>query len=374
MFSMLQYIVSPIMGRLSDKYGRRQVLLLTMIGNILSTFIWLFARSFNVFLLARIIAGLSEGNVQLSTAIISDVTSLEKRSRSLALIGIAFAVAFTVGPALGAWFASVDLSELCPSLMKFGIYPYSMAALIGLVLLLIETSYLWYSLPETIRFRKQVQNTPTPSQPLTPDDVRRRSHNLVNLKRMMCVYSFLFSGMEFTLVFLTFNVFDYTHMQQGKLLGYMGIVSALVQGGYVRRSIQKMGEKAIALQGMVACQIGLFCLFFTIGTVHPVVWLYSGVTALAFASGTVANCLTGLASIQCSEDTSKETVLSKGRALGEFRSYGQLGRAFGPIFACTLYWMFGPQVLYGCGVLFMIPAIWTFYSPSFISNEKIKST
>ncbi|KAI8075897.1 major facilitator superfamily domain-containing protein [Gilbertella persicaria] len=338
-----------------------------MIGNILSTLVWLFARNFNLFLIARIIAGLSEGNVQLSISIISDVTSPEKRSKSLALVGIAFAIAFTIGPAIGAWFASIDLSVLCPSLVQFGIYPYSMAAFVGLVLLLIETAYLYAALPETIHFRQQVEpaQVQMPKEPITLEAIHRRLLDLTYLKRIMCIFSFFFSGMEFTLVFLTFDVLDYSHMQQGKLLCYMGIVSALIQGGYVRRRVQAVGEKMIVVQGMVACVLGLYCLAHTVKAAEPVYWLYAGVSLLAFTSGTVVNCLTSLASLQCHEEQVKNTddPLTKGRAMGEFRSYGQLGRAFGPIATCGFYWIFGPGACYALGSLAMVG------SPS---NKKVK--
>ncbi|EPB82002.1 hypothetical protein HMPREF1544_11281 [Mucor circinelloides 1006PhL] len=368
LFSLLQFFVSPKIGRASDRLGRRTVLLYTMVGNILSTLVWLFARSFSLFLVARIIAGLSEGNVQLSIAIISDVTTPEKRSRSLALVGIAFAIAFTVGPAIGAWFASIDLSESCPSLVKFGIYPYSMAAFVGLVLLVVETAYLYVALPETIHFRHQVEqaaaskdtnaeSTSTAAEPVTLQMIQNRLLNLQYLKQIMCAFSFLFSGMEFTLVFLTFDVLDYSHMQQGKLLGFMGIVSALIQGGYVRRRVQKLGEKMLVLQGMVSCVIGLYSLARCVKAENPVAWLYGGVTCLAFTSGTVVNCLTSLASLQCHERTSDD-ALSKGRALGEFRSFGQLGRALGPISACGLYWIFGPGACYAFGALIMVGLTW----------------
>ncbi|KAI9476235.1 MAG: major facilitator superfamily domain-containing protein [Benjaminiella poitrasii] len=365
LFSLLQFFISPIIGRASDRLGRRKVLLYTMVGNVLSTLVWLFARSFTLFLVARIIAGLSEGNVQLSIAIISDVTAPENRSKSLALVGIAFAIAFTVGPAIGAWFASIDLSVNWPFLVKFGIYPYSMAAFIGLVLLVIETYYLYKYLPETIHFRKEAekkkqQETPSSSTKptITLESIQRRLLGLRNLKQLMCLFSFLFSGMEFTLVFLTFDVLDYSHMQQGKLLGYMGIVSALIQGGYVRRRVQKMGEKAIVIQGMASCAVGLYCLAHTTKASNATFWLYLGVTLLAFTSGTVVNCLTSLASLQCHEDENREDALSKGRALGEFRSYGQLGRSLGPISACGLYWIFGPSVCYALGAVCMVGTTW----------------
>ena len=279
------------------------------------------------------------------------------------MVGIAFAVAFTVGPAMGAWFASVDLSEICPSLVKFGIYPYSMAALISLILLLVETVYIYVSLPETLHIRKEVESSSAskekkPAEKLTVEIIHRRLLDLQYLKQLMGVFSFLFSGMEFTLVFLTFDVMDYSHMQQGRLLGYMGIVSALIQGGYVRRKVEKLGEKMLVIQGMASCAAGLYCLATTIRTQHPTYWLYAGVTFLAFTSGTVVNCLTSLASLQCHENSLSDDALSKGRALGSFRSYGQLGRAFGPIFACSLYWIFGPGVCYGLGAVAMVASTW----------------
>jgi MFS family permease len=237
-----------------------------------------------------------------------------------------------------------------------------MAALIGLILLSVETVYLYKALPETIHYRAEVEETgssPEKKEELPVVSEQRRLLNMYALNRIMCVFSFIFSGMEFTLVFLTFDILDYSHMQQGKLLGFMGIVSALIQGGYVRRRVQKMGEKMIILQGMITCTIGLWCLASTVESDRPAAWLYGGVAFLAFTSGTVVNCLTSLASLQCHEDASKQNdSLSKGRALGEFRSFGQLGRAFGPISACSLYWVFGPEICYAAGTVAMLATTW----------------
>lgn len=296
-----------------------------------------------------------------------------------ALVGIAFAVAFTIGPAIGAWFASIDLTELWPSLSKFGIYPYSMAAFVGLVLLVIETMYLYYNLPETLHIRKQVEEKKTDNnvskEEITLEMIHRRLLNLQYIKQIMCAFSFIFSGMEFTLVFLTFDVLDYSHMQQGKLLGFMGIVSALIQGGYVRRRVEKLGEKLIVAQGMISCAIGLYCLASTVRSGSPTVWLYIGVMCLAFTSGTVVNCLTSLASLQCHEhDVVGSDALSKGRALGEFRSYGQLGRAVGPIFACSLYWIFGPGPCYAFGAVLMIGVSWVTVLNAPNGKAKVKAS
>ncbi|KAI8142854.1 major facilitator superfamily domain-containing protein [Fennellomyces sp. T-0311] len=373
LFSLLQFFVSPIIGRASDRFGRRKVLLYTMIGNLLSTGIWIFARSFTMFLLARVVAGLSEGNVQLSIAIISDVTPPEKRSRNLALVGIAFATAFTIGPGIGAWFAKVDLSKVYPA--ATGIYPYSMPAIAALLLLTIETVYIYCRLPET---KQLVIKKSTKAENLDDttvgDSIEQRIGNLRRLKLIHCLHLFLFSGMEFTLVFLTFDVLDYSNMQQGKLLGYMGILSALLQGGYVRRQVQRLGEKKLVLQGMAACTIGLSSLAMMVSSAHAIRWLYFGVSCLALTTGTVVNCLTGMASLQCQDDNDEKAhpLLAKGRALGEFRSSGQLGRALGPVSACGFYWLAGPARCYGVGAAIMagITATTLLGIPS---TQKVKS-
>ncbi|KAF9171312.1 hypothetical protein BGX20_007802 [Mortierella sp. AD010] len=418
LFSVLQFVASPIIGKLSDVLGRRRVLLISMLGNLISCGVWLFSSSFELFVLSRVIGGLSEGNVQLSIAMISDITTPATRSRGLAMVGIAFAIAFTVGPALGAYFANKDLVAAFPGLAQYGLHPFSGSALLAMVLLTVESLYLYAMLPETNSEswrlavkqtledeRKQKAQEAKPSTTskdsttspaaviLSPEEiVRLQNTYLGRLSFTHFAHLFLFSGMEFTLTFLTFHLFDFSHMQQGALLGYIGILSSLIQGGYVRRRANKVGEKRMVLQGMMAAAIGLGCIalvssggsadssstfdFKLDSSVFRsvVMWfdaqnwsrksrmwgLYAGATGLAVTSATVVNCLTSLASLVCdmgSDDPStnsdgtanKESgtqSIGKGLALGRFRSWGQLGRAAGPIAACSLYWRVGPLICY----------------------------
>ncbi|KAF9919271.1 hypothetical protein BX616_009974 [Lobosporangium transversale] len=425
LFSVLQFIASPIIGKLSDVLGRRRVLLITMLGNMVSCGVWLFSRSFELFVLSRVIGGLSEGNVQLSIAMISDITTPATRSKGLAMVGIAFAIAFTIGPALGAYFANKDLVSVFPGLAQYGLHPFSGSALLAMVLLTVESLYLYAKLPETNSesWRLAVHQTieeekkkasaerngrsvssatatlsngsASLSAPITMDTkaiVQLQHKYLARLSFTHFAHLFLFSGMEFTLTFLTFHLFDFSHMQQGALLGYIGILSSLIQGGYVRRKANKVGEKRMVLQGMAAAALGLGCIALVSsgGSVEPtaleekldlsvfrdiVLWLnaqewsrktrmwglYVGATGLAITSATVVNCLTSLASLVCdmgSDECVPEQAtkgdnkadlqpIGKGLALGRFRSWGQLGRAAGPIAACSLYWRAGPLVCYG---------------------------
>ncbi|CAG8439662.1 10900_t:CDS:2 [Ambispora gerdemannii] len=342
LYSFLQFVASPVIGVFSDRYGRRKTLLFTMIGNILSTILWLFAKSFGWFVLARIVGGLCEGNVQLSIAIVSDVTTRETRSKGLALVGIAFAVSFTIGPAIGAYFASKDLAQLFPQLVEWGLSPYSAPAFVSLILLCVETLYLYVALPETSNLGKSQNNdlnSPTNTTPKeAPAKYRHRQKTLQILSWIHFLYLFFFSGMEFTLTFLTFDLFDFTNMQNGKLLGYIGVLSALIQGGYVRRRAHTIGEKYLVAQGVTACTIGLSVISFLTKGVNGVTWLYVGATFFAITSATVET---------------RVYSLLKGKELGTFRSFGQLGRASGPIATCSLYWMKGSEICYGVGALAM---------------------
>lgn len=159
-------------------------------------------------------------------------------------------------------------------------------------------------------------------------------------------------------------VFDWTNAHNGRLLGFIGILSTILQGGYVRRAIAKTGEITMARRGVSSCVISLCLLsalpFLTKGDniVVGVRVMYLAAAFLAFTSATVVNSLTALASLQCDEveDDKKEAKpveypeLAKGRALGEFRSSGQLGRAVGPLLGtcfrpCVYYLDSDPTVI-----------------------------
>ncbi|KAJ2664978.1 hypothetical protein IWW48_000592 [Coemansia sp. RSA 1200] len=405
LYSLLQCVVAPVIGRAADRFGRRRTLMVCMGGNILWTVIWIFAGSFETFLVARIIAGLSEGNVQLSNTIIADVTDPQTRSHGMALVGIAFAVGFTLGPSIGAYFAQlspdfllVQSKALSANVLEYA--PFAMAAVFSLVLLVVECVYLFVRLPETLHYvarstssgnaRQKTTTTSTPAATNSPHALLRR------LNYLHFAYLFFFSGMEYTLTFLTHDKFGFTNAQQGKLLGFIGITSTLIQGGYVRRiknkskteqrpddqkkkeTQVKTRDKSLVSQGMVGCAVGLLCIALccikidqskqedsneAAASVAAQRWLWAGALGLALASATVVNCLNSLVSLVASNNNSASTGSNSrgggggggdngndiGRRLGDFRSAGQIGRALGPMFACSVYWLSGASTCYMVG-------------------------
>lgn len=395
LFSLCQFLVSPHIGRLSDTHGRRAVLLSTMLGNLASAALWLFAGSFEVYALSRVVGGLSEGNVQLSIACISDVTSPEERARSLALVGAAFSLAFTVGPSVGAYlsqraFAPGGVVQLPFWNREMRVNAYAVPAAMTLVLLLVETVYLWACLPESRGWQtgdnatagadEPPSSAPSrdPSSPETPPStippsLADPSARLSTLSTTHLLFLFCFSGAEFTLTFLTHALFRFSNASNGRLLGFVGLVSAALSGGYVRRLRGTgSGSARLAQRGMWACAaaMGLLALLPALAeregaraqgatSVVAKAALWSAAALLAFVSATVVTSLSALASSAASSSSPSSSSSSpggtprggSGAALGAFRSAGQLGRALGPLVFTAVYWTCGPAVAYAAGAV-----------------------
>ena len=392
LFSFCQFVVSPYIGRLADRYGRRTVLLCTMVGNLVSALLWLVAARFEVYALSRVVGGLSEGNVQLSIACITDVTTPEQRARALALVGAAFSLAFTAGPSLGAYLSQrafgpgsvVDV----PVLGEVRLNAYAVPAAMTVVLLAFETAYLWACLPETRGWTTTREDadgvstststsptsSPTKAEP-KPDSapafpLPSPSSRLAHLSTTHLLFLFCFSGAEFTLTFLTHALFAFSNAQNGRLLGFVGLVSAALSGGVVRRlKGTTAGSARLAQRGMGACAGALALLALLPGlaahgegegATAATALLWAAAALLAFVSASVVTSLSALASAAASSPSyssgaSSSSSSSAGAgsgsaaALGTFRSQGQLGRALGPLVFTALWWVLGPAFAYALG-------------------------
>jgi predicted MFS family arabinose efflux permease len=331
LFSLLQAVASPIIGRASDKYGRRTALLWSMCGNIASVALWCFAVDFRTFLLSRIVGGLSEGNVQLATAIATDISTDEQRGSTMALVGACFSVAFTFGPAMGAALANVT------TVMA---NPFATAAGFSLLLIVVETLYLYFQLPETRPVEKTVpESKSNKSGPATFQHTNRPV--LLNIVHFFFLLPF--SGMEFSLPFLITSVLYPDHMSpsklNGRLLGFVGLIASLLQGSVVRR----LPPLTVVKMGVVSSTLA----FFLLSRIQDTTGLYAAGTLLAVTSATVVTGLNSLGSFEARES-------NRGEVLGALRSWGQFGRALGPIAFCTLFWWAGRETAYLVGGTVML--------------------
>lgn len=343
LYSILQFLCAPLWGAYSDRVGRRKVLLLTISGLALSYIAWFFAASFWVLVLARVIGGAMGGNLSVATAAVADTTTREKRSSGLALIGIAFGLGFIVGPAIGGLFAKIDLTALAPSLEAYGVNPFSVPALVSLILTVINLVWVYRRFGETLPESKR--GKPNPERRglaafrifQCPEPATRRT-NFVYL-----VFMLAFSGMEFTLTFLAVERFAFSPAQNGGMFVFIGFVLVLVQGGIVRRLATPVGEKRLAVAGL-ACGVAAFLAL----AMATQLGLFFGALALmAFAIGLASPTLSALVSLYSSES-------DQGANLGVFRSAGSLARAIGPLVAAFVYFAYGSQSAYLFGAFVVV--------------------
>lgn len=336
LFSILQFVFAPFWGSLSDKRGRRPILLLTVAGTAVGYLLWVVSGSFWLFLVARLVAGAFGGNLSVATAAVADVTTRQERSKAMGIVGVAFGLGLVTGPAIGGFTAQLNLLQHHPSLAAWGINPFSVPALFSLGLSLVNLVWIYRrfsetrspeargAAPETTRLRNPIRAI------LALDNAAIRSVNLVAF-----VYAVAFVAMESTLVFLSAQRFHYTIGQNSKLMVFLGFCSIITQGVIVRKLLVRVTETRVLSGGLVFSTIGLLM----IGLSPSPVWLYAGVALLALGSGLINPSTTGLISLYAGTD-------EQGRVLGIFRSLGSLARAVTPVAAGVVFWSFGPRGSY----------------------------
>jgi len=339
MFSLLQFLTAPLTGRLSDKYGRRPVLILCLTGITVSYALWHRAASFPIFVAARVVGGLSKGNVNLSSAIVTDVTSREERGRGMAWLGVAFSLGFIIGPMMGAAFAASYGRDSGAAL-------YQAPAALATTLSALNVLFVYLALPESLpaerrgdaAARENLLHYISPYALLKFRLVRcadgPSQEALRRIGLVYFLYLFFFSGVEFTLTFHCHTRFHYTSMQQGYMFLYMGVIMALVQGGYVRRIPERKMERT----GLVGIAL-LLPSFLLMAFAYTQLGLYAGFTLYALSTAVCVPCLSTVAARFGGPQ-------QKGAVTGVFRSLGSLARALGPVIFSTLFWLTGATVCY----------------------------
>jgi MFS family permease len=335
LYGILQFVMSPIWGSISDKVGRRPILLITVAGVTSSYILWFFSGSFLLFVAARLIGGSFAGNLSVATAAVADVTSRENRAKGMALVGIAFGLGFMLGPLLGSLAAMKDLTVNHPGLARLGLNPFSFPALLSVGFSVINL--IWISL----KFRETLD--PAHRDANESRRIRHPLHELVSAKAgparrtnwLYFIYSLSFTGMEFSLPFLAAERFHYEPEKMWEIFGFMGIVLLITQGGIVRSVVPRYGEKAVLLAGLAVDLAG----FLIVGLASSNGSLFAGLALIGLGTGLINPSVSSLVSLYSKAG-------EQGLMLGVFRSLGSLARGFGPIAACLLYWWQGATTTY----------------------------
>lgn len=313
-YSLTQLLFSPLLGRLSDRVGRRPVMLVSIFGSAAAHLMFAFAGSFALLVVARALAGVAAANYSIAQAYMADVSSAEGRSKAMGLVGAAFGIGFVLGPALGS---VLSLTPYGPRAV-----PLTAAALSGINFLF---ALLW--LPESLspEVRERSQSRPW----IDPAGFGRlwRNPPLRGLMVLFFLVMFCFSVFEATLALYCLRRLRFDEHRTSLLFVFVGVVLVVVQGGLLGRLIRRFGERRLILGGIGLMALGLAAL-----PLHPSLGvLLASLLLLAVGSGVHNPSTLGLLSRITDPD-------SQGSIIGLSRSFGALARTIGPV---TGTWIFG---------------------------------
>jgi DHA1 family tetracycline resistance protein-like MFS transporter len=307
-YSLMQFFFSPILGRLSDRYGRRPVLFISILGSAVGYFVIGFANTLFLVFLGRIISGITGGNISTAQAYIADVTSKKDRAKGMGLFGAAFGLGFILGPAIAG------------ILSKYGIHvPFFFAAALSLV----NAIALYFVLPESLKVGAR-EHLPERKSRLHElfDSFRDKEFREINLVYFLLVTAF--SIMTYAYVLYTAYRFGYTPEQNGYLFAFVGFISIVGQGLLFSRLAKAFGEPSLIVAGCLMMVISLFAV--------PVVGPASGGLAALLIGSAVLSLGNSLASPGLTSLASKTAdEHDQGRTLGLMQSGASLARALGPI-------------------------------------------
>ncbi len=327
LYSLLQFVFSPIWGKLSDSRGRRSILLITTFGSVIGYLVWFFSSHFWIFVLSRMLTGIMGGNISVAQAAMSDHTSLQDRAKGMGMIGAGIGLGFVLGPVLGGVTASIPILDFLTEQGVLVIFP--MAALFSLIFSLLNLAMVYFFLPKN------------PEPALKPLQFKKGKHPILGffstkgkVLKELCllnlVFSIAFSGFEFTLNFFLAGEFAYSPKEIGFTFLYIGLVIILIQGGLVRRLSGKISEKKIALLGGYALILG----FLSLILIRTPSSLYFSLLLLAAGSALVNPGLSSFASVISSSE-------EQGSSLGLFRSFSSLARGISPLLFAMIYFKDG---------------------------------
>jgi MFS transporter, DHA1 family, tetracycline resistance protein len=331
-YSLMSMVTAPLWGRLSDQVGRRPVLMASMAAAALA-YLWLaFATSLWMLFAARALAGICSGNIAAAQAYIADVTPPDKRARGMGMIGAAFGLGFIIGPVLGGVVAGDDLATAdlaTPGLIAAGL---SAAAFLGVVLLLPES-----------RFARRASGSRSRIA------AARAAVARPVLARLIAVFFLVilaFSGMETTFVWWAIAQFGWGPRSTGFVFFYVGLLSALMQGGLIGTLTGRFGEQRLMLGGLVMIAFGLLVLPFA----RELTVLIVALTGLALGMGAMQPSLNSLISRRAG-------VEEQGEIMGLVQAVGSLSRVLGPLIAGSLFAALGRDSPFLFGAALVVAAL-----------------
>lgn len=329
LYSLMLFLFAPLIGSLSDRFGRRRVILLSLFGSGLDYFLMAWAPTVAWFFLGRLLSGITGANFSAAAAYIADVSPPEKRAANFGIIGAAFGLGFIFGPALGGWLGDFGLRV-----------PFYAAG----VLTLINWLYGFLILPESLAPGNRRAFSWARSNPAAALLGLRRHRLVLGLS-----ISYFISGIAHQVypaiwVLYTAYRYDWGTRETGLSLALVGLMAAIVQGGLARFIIPRLGERNSAVGGLIVMALSM------IGYgLAPEGWMIYVIIVFGSLSGVAVPAMQGMISITVGDD-------EQGGVQGSLTSLQSVAGFTGPILATTIFGFFisqqAPAIVPGASFFF----------------------
>ena len=333
-FSLSQFIAAPILGSLSDKYGRRIIIWITLIGSIIAYLFLAYSQTLYGLFIARAFAGFMAGNISTAQAYLTDITDKNNRAKAMGLFGAAFGVGFILGPAMGGILAGSDPSN--PNVFL----PPITAALLSFLALVLAI----FLLKDTRSLIKPFKNKRISSL--------LEALKIPNLRQLILLSFFVtivFASMESTFSLWSERTFNWGPKQNGYIFAFAGICGVIVQGFLISSLVKRFGEPFLCAFGVFLMSLGM--LGITISHIHY--HAYFSMALIAFGLGLFMPTISTLIANIVSEQR-------RGWVLGVSQSVSSLARIIGPAMAGIFFELLGKNSPYIIGGLFLLVILYFF--------------
>ncbi len=343
-YSLVQFLFNPVFGSLSDKYGRRKIILYTLLLNATGYIIFSFSHTYLMLILSRVVAGIGGSSIGVAQAYIADVTTNEERSKGMGLIGVAFSLGFLFGPILGG------------ILSHFG---YMVVGLVSASFSILAFILSVFFLPESLSTNNQI--------------IKRKIFDIKSFYRVIklpslglliilfFILTFSVANIYGTFALLGYKLYQMTDMQIGFVFGFMGLVSAIVQGGLIGRLSKHFSDNTLISLGAFFTMVGLALIPYA-GSINL---LYFVCVILNLGTAILQPTLLGL--------ISKVSLKNEqGMVLGTNQSLSAFARMLGPLWGGFSFQYLGYQIpfLTGAVFTFVLFIFSVFYFSKHIKYEK----
>ncbi|MFX1321043.1 MAG: MFS transporter [Promethearchaeota archaeon] len=312
-FALMQFIFSPIMGRLSDKYGRRLLLLISISLSSASFFMFTIATSYYILLISRMFSGMAT-EISIAQAYMADITINQKRTSGLGKVRAAFSAGVVVGPSIGGFLS---------------VFGYWAPGVIAIGLTLLNLIFVYFFLPEPKRISIS-NNIFKSSSFLTNLKNSLKKPLLPSLLVVFFIMTLSFAAIPVLMPFLTFAFFNFNEIQLSFVFIYIGALQLIMQGFLIGKLSEKMGEGLLIIFGLLSVLIGMLIM----PTIPNLILFFTLVAMLSLGSGLVRTAIPSIISKISSED-------EQGGFLGVTQSVASFALIPGPLFAGFFYEYFG---------------------------------